>query len=202
MPITELRQNHATALRKTIRPWLPYALVLCLLGSMLGVLQAQELRVESTSTHLSNGVLMLDARIHYSLSNKALEALYNGVPLTLELDIRVLRQRRYLWDEEVARLRQRYRLRYHPLTEQYLVKNLNTDNQQSYETLEAALGALGHIEDFPMLDKRLLDSNERYTAQLRVGLDIESLPAPLRPLAYLSPSWRLSSDWYSWPLEF
>jgi hypothetical protein len=166
------------------------------------LVHGQELRIENVSTRLADKVLMLDADIRYSLSEKALEALYNGVPLTLELDIRVLRHRRFLWNEEVASLTQRYRLRYHPLTEQYLVKNLNTDHQENYATLNAALEAMGHIENFPMLDKRLLDSDEDYTAQLRVRLDIEALPAPLRPLAYLSPSWRLSSDWYSWPLEF
>ena len=31
-----------------------------------------------------------------------------------------------------------------------------------------------------------------------VRAEIEALPAPLRPIAYVSPSWRLSSGWYEW----
>jgi Domain of unknown function (DUF4390) len=183
-----------------IRRLLPLLLLACLCaGSMPS--HAEDLVVESASTRLVNKVYLLNARIHYALSAKALDALYNGVPLTLELHIMVYRQRTLLWDEEVASLTQSYQLRYHALTEQYLVKNLNTESQQSYPTLSSALRALGRVHDFPMLDERLLEHGEKYIAYLRVRLDIESLPAPLRPLAYLSSGWRLSSDWYSWPLN-
>jgi hypothetical protein len=164
------------------------------------MVQAAELEVKSASTRLEDKVYVLDAHIQYGLSRKALEALSNGLPLTLELQIRVLRNRQLLWDEEVASLKQRYRLQYHPLTERYLVKNLNTAVQQTYPTLDAALDALGQVESFPMLDRQLLDPDETYTVQLRVRLDIEALPAPLRPFAYLSPAWHLSSEWYSWDL--
>ena len=37
-----------------------------------------------------------------------------------------------------------------------------------------------------------------YSVDLRVGLDIEALPTPLRPVAYTSLSWRLNSGWTTW----
>ncbi|MGD9299645.1 MAG: DUF4390 domain-containing protein, partial [Thiohalocapsa sp.] len=40
-----------------------------------------------------------------------------------------------------------------------------------------------------------------YEVQIRVSLDIEELPLPLRPMAYLYPSWKQSSKWTKWPLE-
>jgi hypothetical protein len=46
----------------------------------------------------------------------------------------------------------------------------------------------------------LLVSDERYEGALRARLDIEALPAPLRVFAYLSDDWRLTSEWYTWPL--
>ena len=36
---------------------------------------------------------------------------------------------------------------------------------------------------------------------LKIALDIEELPLPLRPTAYLLPSWKLSSGWTTWPLR-
>lgn len=162
--------------------------------------QADDLKVVAADTRLEGQVYLLDARIRYSLSGKALDALHNSVPLTLDLQIKVTRQRDWLWDQEVASLEQRYQIRYHPLTEQYLVSNLNTGVVQGYQTLNSALSALGDIEDFPLLDHSLLEPGQTYWAHLRVRLDIESLPAPLRPLAYLSSGWRLSSKWYSWRL--
>jgi hypothetical protein len=162
--------------------------------------QADDLKVVAADTRLEGQVYLLDARIRYSLSGKALDALHNSVPLTLELQIKVTRERDWLWDQEVASLQQRYQIRYYPLTEQYLVSNLNTGVAQGYRSLDGALSALGDIKGFPLLDDSLLQPGERYLAHLRVRLDIESLPAPLRPLAYLSSGWRLSSKWYSWRL--
>jgi hypothetical protein len=45
-----------------------------------------------------------------------------------------------------------------------------------------------------------VDSGEEYEVLIHAELDIEALPSPLRPLAYITPAWRLNSDWYSWSL--
>ena len=123
-----------------------------------------------------------------------------GVPLTIKLEIEIMRPREWLWDETFTTLKQRYQLQYHALTQQYLVKNLNSDIQYNYPTRQGSLEALGEISDLPLLDKRLLDSDVHYTARLRADLDVEWLPGPLRLLTYLSPQWRLQSEWYTWPL--
>ncbi len=157
-------------------------------------------QVLSAATRLDGGVLRLSARIDYRFSQASLEALANGVPLTIELQIEVLRRRGWLWDETVAGLSQRFRLEYHALARQYLVTNLNSGELKSFPGLGGALEHLGRITDFPMLDYYLLAPGERYYARLRATLDIESLPAPLRPVAWLSGDWRLSSEWYAWPL--
>ena len=162
---------------------------------------AVEFTVVSAHTILVNGVYRLQARFELPLSKDALQALANGVPLTFAIDMEVDRKRDYLWNEAVAQLEQRYRLEYHSLTGHYLVQNLNTGTQESYPNLQEALKALSHLDNFPMLDRHLLDRGERYEASVRVRLDIESLPGPLRPLAYVSPGWYLSSAWYSWPLN-
>ena len=60
--------------------------------------------------------------------------------------------------------------------------------------------ALGQINNLPLIDARLLNPELRYQVKVRAHLDIESLPAPMRPLAYISSDWQLDSDWVSWPL--
>ena len=47
----------------------------------------------------------------------------------------------------------------------------------------------------------VLEPDEQYRVRLRASLERESLPTPLRLLAYFSSSWRLSSDWTTWPLQ-
>ncbi len=163
-----------------------------------GALADDAFSVRDVHTSVEHQVYRLDADIDYALTVDALDALQNGVPLSLKVFIEVYRRRSWWWDKQVASLVQRYRLRYHALAEKYLVQNLNSGAQETYGSLAAALRALGTIRDLPIIDQNLLNPHDRYWGRMRVELDIESLPAPLRPLAYLSSQWRLGSEWYEW----
>lgn len=167
----------------------------------MAVASADGLSVSRASTRLVDEVYHLDARIHYGFNAPVLEALESGVPITVEVEIEVVHPRRWIWNETVYSLSQRYRIRYHALTRQYLVTNLNSDVQLSYPTRAAALRAMGTIRDLPILDRRLLKVGERYQGQLRASIVLSALPSPLRVWAYLSRAWRQESDWYTWPLQ-
>ncbi|RMG28822.1 MAG: DUF4390 domain-containing protein [Gammaproteobacteria bacterium] len=158
-------------------------------------------RVVDVRSERSDGLYRVDANLHLRLSRAAREALDNGLPLTIQIRMQVLRPRRYLWDEVVAEVIQRYRLRYHALARRYVLVNLNTDEQRPYPTLAQALARLGTLRDFPLIDTHLLDPEATYLARIRVELDIESLPTPMRVMAYLSKAWHLDSDWYVWRLQ-
>lgn len=168
--------------------------------SLISVAWAGEFRILSADTHLEQGVYLLSARIGYRLGDTPREALHNGVPLTIELTMEVVRSREWLWDETIAELKQRFRLEYHALSRQYLVTNLNSGEVKSFPSLSSATEFLGRINDFPLLDASLLEPDERYYGRLRTSLDIEALPLPLQPIAYLFANWRLISEWYTWPL--
>jgi hypothetical protein len=157
--------------------------------------------IEHASTMLRDGVYYVDATIDLSFSEKTQEALENGVPLTIRFDFEVLRVRRWLWNEKVAALQASYLLELHALSRQYVVRNLNLGTTQSYASLPSARTALGSMGDFPLVDAHLLDATADYRWRMRARLDIEALPAPLRPLAYVSTLWRHDSDWYEWPLS-
>ena len=45
-----------------------------------------------------------------------------------------------------------------------------------------------------------LAAQGEYLVRMRAHLDIETLPAPLRPVAYTSPSWHLNSGWTTWTI--
>jgi hypothetical protein len=151
-------------------------------------------------TALKDGVYLLSADIEYRLGERPKEALRSGVPLTVRVTMEVAERRRFLWDRVVATLEQGYRLSYHDLSRQYQVENLNTSVRESFPSVEAALASMGRLRDFPLIDRELLDEDERYLVNLQAELDIEALPAPLRPVAYVSPAWHLGSRWHSVPL--
>lgn len=157
--------------------------------------------VRDAHAELYDEVYLLDADIEYRFSEASQEALQNGIPLVLEIEIKVERLRDWLWPETVATLSQRHRLQFHALSDRYVVHNLNTDQRQSFARMETALETLGTLREFPMLDRRLLQTDARYQVKLRAGLVVEELPTPIRLWAYASDQWRLGSDWYTWPLQ-
>ena len=60
--------------------------------------------VRSASTRVVEGVHTLDARLQLVLSSEALKALNSGVPLTIELQMQVIRSRRFYLDALDAEL--------------------------------------------------------------------------------------------------
>lgn len=162
---------------------------------------AEAFTVRSVETSLVDGVYTLSAQIKYNFSDAAIEALENGVPLIVLIKIEVERERSWWLNKEIAELEQGYLLLYHALTEKYIINNLNSGAQDNYDSLHAAVSALGKLESLPILDANLTNKNARYLVRLHTYLDLEALPAPMRPMAYISAQWRLESEWYEWPLQ-
>lgn len=161
---------------------------------------AEGFRVESAKTRLEGETYVLDARIDYGFSDLALEALGNGVPLTIEVHVQVRPKDAWIWDDNLLDERLRYAIRYKPLSERFLVSQLPGDGGRGFVTRDAAIAALGEIK-LPLVDAARLEPKTAYKVHLKAELDIEELPLPLRPMAYLSPAWKLSTGWTKWPLE-
>ena len=185
-----------------------HALLACLCVLGLGAVFAQEevdregyFEVRSATTEPVGGVYTLDARLQLVLSSEALAALESGVTLTIELQLQVIRQRRWYMDSVEAELAVRYELEYRPLTQRYIVRNLNSGNQDSFATLYSALNSLGRVQGLPIIDDALLLPDKPYRVRLRAMLNTEQYPATLRLLFFWRGEWQLQSEWFEWPLE-
>lgn len=194
------RTESLGAVGRLALPWV----FLLLLGTMFTA-RAQvddpgRFEIRSADIVLDGGVYYLDAWLELRLPGAAREALHSGVPLTIRLDVEFEQQRRFWADNVVAELRQRYQLDYHALTERYVVANLNSGDHSSFSTLFAALNHLGRVERLPLVDATLLEPGRRTHARVRVVLDTERFPGPLRLLAFWRRDWTIASDWYEWRL--
>ena len=189
-----------------------YALCVLLLAFVLGTGLAQDVKregyfeVRSASTELVSSGLMdevhlLDARLQLVLSSEALAALENGVTLIIELQLQVIRARRFFVDDVEAELEVRYELEYSPVTQRYIVRNVNSGDQDSFATLYSALNSLGRVQGLPVIDDALLDADSDYRVRLRAMLNTERYPAALRVLFFWRGQWQLQSEWYEWSLE-
>jgi hypothetical protein len=157
--------------------------------------------IRSASTTLNDGVHELEARLQLILSDEALDALNSGVPLTIELEFEVIRVRGLWLDASDAVLTFQYELEYRPLSQRYIVRNLNSGDQDSFATLYSALNNLGRIQGLPVIDDAVLEADSSYRLRLRARLSTKQYPSALRLLFFWRSQWQLQSDWYEWTLE-
>ena len=180
-----------------------------LLGLLLGLLSVAATAADSEPggfairtayTELLNGVYYLNADVDLSLSDDAVNALENGLPLTVVLQIEIIKHHSWWWDKKVASLEQRYQISFHALTRRFIITNLNSGDQQSFASYRDAITSLGQVSDLPVIDANLLEPGARYDIRMRAALDIKDFPGPLQLIASLFKGWDLTSDWYEWVL--
>ena len=140
----------------------------------------------------------LDANIDYRFSEPAIDALRNGVSLGMVLRIRVKPESGWWWSGTAHDERLPFRISYHSLSKLYQIIYENNESPRNFVSFNALLENLGTVRGMLVLASASLVPGGRYTASLSVGLDIESLPLPLRPVAYVTPAWHLSSTPYQW----
>ncbi len=85
------------------------------------------------------------------------------------------------------------------MRERYVVRNLKSGEQKSFATLFSALHDMGRIVDLPIIDASVLE-DAKYEISMRAVLDQDTLPGPLRLIAFWGEGFRLVSDWYTWTL--
>jgi hypothetical protein len=170
---------------------------LCLVGDA----RADGYEIRAVEDRIVNGIYVVDSTIHFGLSADMRNALNSGVALSFLIEVEIHTPRRYMWDELVVRSAQRLTLEYHALTGGYVITNQSTHTRRSFQTIDEALEALGDLRGMAVSEERFLPASTTFTGRLRVSLDVESLPPPLRPIAYLSPDWHLRSDWQRWTVE-
>ena len=144
--------------------------------------------------------LVLTGNLELGLNTKVEEALAKGIPLEVNIDVQLQRERRFLWNRKIASWTLHRRIQYHALSGQYLVSTAEPEPEsgESLLTLQEALKQLGALNGVTLKLDGPVTPDAAYAVDVRVSLDIESLPTPLRPVAYTSFTWHLNSGWSTW----
>ena len=157
------------------------------------------LEVRSAYVNIDNGVFLLHARVEYPVNPAIADALRDGVTLTFDLDTRVDRERRFWFNASIVELTLRRELAYHAVSDRYVVRDVKSDEQQTFPTLEEALAYLGKVDGWPILVEPQLNGGN-YVISVRAGVRRGRLPASLRALMFWADDWHRVSEWYSWSL--
>jgi hypothetical protein len=194
-----------TAARKP--PYLArYALwlALCFIATIAPPASAEEesqLTIREASATIDEGVYELDAKLDLVLPEAARKAVDSGLTLRLTYEVTVNRVRRYMPDAGVAALEQRYEVSYHALSQRYLVKNLNTGEQQDYGLLQSALDRISELRGLPVLDTALVSDGPVYEGRIRAVLGMNTAPDVFGWLLFWTDDWSAESEWKTWTLR-
>lgn len=175
-------------------------LLLFLLNTLPRFTTSGEFLISTASTYEINDNILIDADLIMNFSADVVDALENGIPLMIAVEVQVFRERFWWRNIIIKESLQLFELRYHPLTDVHEVKNMETGERYSFNSREDAMATLGTIRGARLIEKKLLGQENQYFVQMRTLLDINQLPMALRQIASLSSSWRLESPWYRWPI--
>jgi len=163
------------------------------------VANADGFTIEEAHATFNQTALSVDAQFDLQLSEAVTDALHNGVSLQLITTLDLFTRRPYIWDPRIARWAFTQQIRYHSLTNRYILTSPQQKESRSYSSLD---DLFSDIESFSfqsdILGDTLPESKSGYKLQLRIALDNTVLPTPLRVMTYISPAWKLRSDIQEW----
>ncbi|OGT83914.1 MAG: hypothetical protein A3H91_05085 [Gammaproteobacteria bacterium RIFCSPLOWO2_02_FULL_61_13] len=169
----------------------------------LGAAKAESddaVEVLSAASNVYDGWHVLDASIRFAFDAELFVALEHGVQLNIDVLVEIRRQRKWLWDPVISSHRLGFTLQHHPLTGAYVVTEPIAKTRHEFPDAREALQFLGTIRNYHLLNAGLLTQGETYDGYIKARLNIDALPAPLKPVAYVSRKWRVESAWLKWSL--
>jgi hypothetical protein len=159
-----------------------------------------DFEVRSAFIVVDRGVLQLNAHVQYPVNELIRGALQDGVTLAFDLDLIISRRRRFWPNAHMLDMTLRRELTYHAVTDHYVLRNENGEEQESAPTLEEGLEKLGRIEDLPILVASQLKGEGPWQVAVRAGVRRGRMSDAMRALMFWSDDWHRTSEWYAWTL--
>ncbi len=199
--ITHCCANPDVSLKNCRQLFAGLVLLNLLLWPHAGMTQTGGLEIREAGGKVENGMYLVNATISYTLGDEVHDALTHGIPLEFVVAVNIKRERAWFWDETIADRRYSYLVEYQPLSSQFVVTELADGSRHQFQYEEDALEFIGTAQGLSLTSIANLAPDNDYYAQMKAYLNIQTLPAPLRPLAYFSAQWRLQSRWQTWQVS-
>ncbi len=147
--------------------------------------------------------LLVRVYLDVVLPDVLVEALANGIEVTLFSEVRLEYARGILGERLVKEREKSVRIRYYALSRHYVVTDPDRQRVELAPTLGDALELLAERLGRVVLDigRERLRPDVDYTLSARVKLDHAALPLPLQWDARLRGAYVTQLGWYRWPLR-
>ncbi|QLQ33471.1 MAG: DUF4390 domain-containing protein [Candidatus Thiothrix singaporensis] len=174
--------------------------LICLLG--LGLAADSGIRFREFSIRNINQprVLVNNLQLEYQLTDYLREGLVNGMTLENEILFTLEWHHTWWWNSQKHLATVRTELKYHPLSKQYQVVQLDSGETWNFPNLPAALEQLGTLENYrlPNLPANAFHSDASIFVTAK--LSPKSLKLPLKLQELFTDRYSLQSDGVLWPI--
>lgn len=145
-----------------------------------------------------NDSWQLNISANINLSEDAIEALKNGIPLFFDYKIVFTNQQHFLSQKTFM---VQFQLKYNHITQTYILTNLNQQREINYTTLNDALAYLSNASHYPLPKILNVNPSQIDTIKIRFQLNQEKLPFSIRVISLFSKEWQLNSNWWQCPIR-
>lgn len=159
----------------------------------------ENFQVSSAWVNVKDSVFEVNARVDYPPEDRVREALDAGLSIHFDLECVVEARSRYWFDDTMVEVVFRRSLSWNGLTQSYVLKDIDSNKQNSFATLPEALTAAGEIIDWPVVVEPQLDPDETYHIRVRASYRRGS-PARFRNLLPWVDGWSRKTEWHPWIL--
>lgn len=152
------------------------------------------------SVDAANNVYLVSAQLEYQLSEYLESALLKGVPLKVSIVAGLGMQRSWWWNQADSLSTISYQLKYHALSQHFLLTRPDTNENWNFRSLPAALRKMGSIVNYKLPQLPEVIKEGGYYIYMGARLSPATLRLPLRIQSLFSDEYSLSSEVISWPL--
>ena len=154
---------------------------------------AQGADVKNAKLELNEEGYQLSAEFDLQLMAVHEDAIRKGIPVYIEIEVEVSRNRWYWLDERVVRQTRERRISYSPLANQFRIATAGlSQNVPKFDDVKRALST---VRSWQILERGKLRPGEKYDVAVRIRLDATQLPKPLQLNVLGAREWDIASSW-------
>ena len=177
--------------------WLTTQLGVTLVIALFCVSASADLTVLSGRSYTTADMVKTKTTLFLDLGSEPTKALVNGIPLTINLNVLLVKESAWPWRITAAEWQYPFRIQYHALLNRYTLLQPVGGEFQAFNSLYETLSSIRQVtlqEQIPTG----INQTDPISIQVQLELDRRLLPGPLKLAALFFPSWQLDSGWQQW----
>ena len=196
---SDSRHDHSLVIQTKSKwhQWVMNRLGAALIIALLPASASADLSVLSGHSHAAAGMVKTQMTLLLDLGPEPAKALVNGIPLTINLNVSLVKESAWPWHISAAKWQYPFRIQYHALSNRYTLLQPVGREFQAFTSLYEMLSSIRQVtlqEQIPAGENH----TDPMSIQVRLELDKSMLPGPLKLAALFFPSWQLDSGWQQW----